>query len=111
MVNTSQEIYTNNDYILTPEYDESQEELLCEIYEEDADHIEEFKENNKYYIGVCYKDVRETNSIIIDMSISKRLIIKYSYDLICKLLGQENLNHDQLTKTHKKKRKGYFILC
>ena len=102
MVNTSQEIHTNNtnnDYILIPEYDESQEELLQEMYEEDADHIEEFKENNTYYIGACYKDVREcprqTNSIIIDMSVSNRLFLKYSYDLICKLLGEENLNDDE----------------
>ena len=79
--------------------EEIEEELLDEIYEEDAQHIEGFKENNTYYIGVCYRDTREhhicTTSIIIDMSISSKLFLKYNYDLIYKLLGGVNLAKDE----------------
>lgn len=79
--------------------DDDDEYLIDEIYEEDAEHIEEFKENNTYYIGVCYRDTREhhidSRSIIIDMSISSKLFLKYSYDLIYKLLGGANLSDDE----------------
>ncbi len=79
--------------------DDEDEYLIDEIYEEDAEHIEEFKENDTYYIGVCYRDTREdhinSRSIIIDMSISSKLFLKYSYNLIYKLLGGNLLAKDE----------------
>lgn len=86
---------------MSNEINNDEEELLEQIYDEDAEHIEEFKENDTYYIGVCYRDTKESRidstsrSIIIDMSISSRIFLKYSYNLIYKLLGGENLTKDE----------------
>jgi len=84
---------------MSNEINNDEEELLDQIYDEDAGHIEEFKENDTYYIGVCYRETKESRinstSIIIEMSISNKLFLKYSYDLIYKLLGGENLNKDE----------------
>ena len=82
-----------NELILTEinsyEYNNDEDDdFIDEVYDEDADHIESFKENNTYYIGLCYKDKRTTSSaIILDMSISTGLFLKYSYDVIYKVLG------------------------
>ena len=91
MISDMSHISINNIY-------DDYEELLEQMYEEDEEHIEEFKENDTYYIGVCYKDIRDikgTKSIIINMSISNKLFLKYNYNLIYKLLGGENLTNDE----------------
>ena len=71
---------------MSNEINNDEEELLEQIYDEDAEHIEEFKENDTYYIGVCYRETKEScidsRSIIIEMSISSRIFLKYSYNLI-----------------------------
>jgi len=91
---------------MSNEINNDEEELLEQIYDEDAEHIEEFKENDTYYIGVCYRETKESRmdskSIIIEMSISSRIFLKYSYNLIYKLLGGENLTKDeQYNKVYK----------
>lgn len=102
MVNTSEVMNSrqmNTNDIVIPEWCENEEEYLEHIYREDEDHIEDFKENNTYYIGVCYRETKEnrieSRSIIIDMSISSKLFLKYSYNLIYKLLGGERLTKDE----------------
>ena len=102
MVNTSEVMNSrqmNTNDIVIPEWCENEEEYLEHIYREDEDHIEDFKENNTYYIGLCYRETKEnrieSRSIIIDMSISSKLFLKYSYNLIYKLLGGERLTKDE----------------
>mgnify|MGYP001173634684 FL=1 len=89
-----------NELILTQinsyEYNESdddEEEFINEVYEEDEDHIERFKENDTYYIGLCYKDKRNNDAILLDMSISSGLFLKYSYDIIYKVLGGPRIKY------------------
>jgi len=75
--------------------DEDDDDYLDEIYNEDADHIENFKENNAYYIGLCYKDTHQNESIILDISISATLFLKYDYNTIYNLLGGPMVKKDK----------------
>jgi hypothetical protein len=96
MVNTYELEYNrqpNSNEIVIPSWYEDEEEYIESICEEDEDHIDSFKENNTYYIGVCYKDKRDNRSIIIDSSISNRLFLKYSSNIIYKVLGGDKVKY------------------
>ena len=102
MVSTYEVCYNtqmNNNEIVIPEWCENEEEYIESIYEEDEDHIDSFKENDTYYIGVCWRETKESRiesrSILINMSVSSKLFLKYNYNIICKVLGGENLTKDE----------------
>lgn len=96
MVNTyevgyNRQIYNNE--IIIPEWCEDEEEYIESICEEDEYHIDSLKENDTYYIGLCYKDNRNNDAILLDMSISSELFLKYSYNIIYKVLGGDRTKY------------------
>lgn len=98
MVNTYELEYNtqmNSNEIELPAWCQNEEEYIESICEEDEYHIDSFKENNTYYIGICYKDKRDNRSIIIDMSISNRLFLKYNYNIIYKVLGGDKIKYKE----------------
>lgn len=72
--------YSDDNYISDEEMDD--------LYDEDEEHIASNKEDNTYYIGLCFKDMRNMeDSILLHLSISNKLFLKYDFKLIYKFLN------------------------
>ena len=87
---------TNQDYI--PLYEDDDDDIndnFSTIYQEDEDHIDSDKQDNSYYIGLCFREKKSKEPILLNISISNKLFFKYQNHIINEFLSYFH-THDNL---------------
>lgn len=88
----------NQNYVTI--YDDDDDDInddfnLSDIYDEDEDHIDSEKQDNSYYIGLCFREAKYKEPILLNISISNKLFFKYQNEIINDFLSYFH-THDNI---------------